>query len=496
MRFLGCLPLLGAGLALALPHGRASSNGSLLSYPTKPRIFIMSDIANEPDDSESLVRYLVYSNQFQNEGIVAVTSTWLKDQVRPDLMLETIDAYAKVVDNLNKHAPEDSPYPSAEYMRGIVSHGLPVYGMEALKNNNTYSPGAELLIKSLTNTTSGQPLWVLSWGGDNVLAQALLNISLTYSPSEAASFRSNLWVYTISDQDDTGAWIRNNWPEIHFINSMHAFNQYGVAAWSGISGEINYEFDKGGPDSSYVTHEWLKKNIRIGPLGAKYPDFEYIMEGDSPTLLYMIQNGLGDPEHPNYGSWGGRYAPVCETCDWDNHYSDTEDQVIGMNNETFTSNKATIWRWREAYQNDFAARMQWTLSASETNKTWNHHPVVVVNGAGGLHPVTVNASVGAKITLDAGETYDPDGDGLSFEWFQYLEPSTDNASTEGNVADLNITTSSGGRVATVKVPTAEDSCDEDGCQLLHLILRVKDTGNPPLTTYRRTLIQVSNSTSV
>lgn len=126
MRFLGCLPLLGAGLTLALPHGRASSNGSLLSYPTKPRIFILSDIANEPDDSESLVRYLVYSNQFQNEGLVAVTSTWLKDQVRPDLMLETIDAYAKVVDNLNKHAPEGSPYPSAEYMRGIVSHGLPV----------------------------------------------------------------------------------------------------------------------------------------------------------------------------------------------------------------------------------------------------------------------------------------------------------------------------------------------------------------------------------
>ena len=126
MRFLGCLPFLSAGLTLALPHGQASSNRSILSYPTKPRVFILSDIANEPDDSESLVRYLVYSNQFQNEGIVAVTSAWLKDQVRPDLMLDTIDAYAKVVDNLNKNAPEGSPYPSAEYMRGIVSHGLPV----------------------------------------------------------------------------------------------------------------------------------------------------------------------------------------------------------------------------------------------------------------------------------------------------------------------------------------------------------------------------------
>lgn len=124
MKSLLYLPLLSAGLTLALPHSK--SNRPLLSYPTKPRVFILSDIANEPDDSESLVRYLVYSNQFQNEGIVATTSTWLKDQVHPDLMLDTIDAYAKVVDNLNNHAPEDAPFPSADYLRGIVSHGLPV----------------------------------------------------------------------------------------------------------------------------------------------------------------------------------------------------------------------------------------------------------------------------------------------------------------------------------------------------------------------------------
>ncbi|OOF90843.1 hypothetical protein ASPCADRAFT_178441 [Aspergillus carbonarius ITEM 5010] len=494
MKSLLYLPLLSAGLTLALPHSK--SNRPLLSYPTKPRVFILSDIANEPDDSESLVRYLVYSNQFQNEGIVATTSTWLKDQVHPDLMLDTIDAYAKVVDNLNNHAPEDAPFPSADYLRGIVSHGLPVYGMKALQNNNTYSPGTELLLNSITNTSSDQPLWVLCWAGTNVLAQALLNISLTYSASEAAALRANLRVYAISDQDDTGPWIRHNWPDIYYISSVHGFNQYAGATWPGISGEVGYDFDRGGPDTSLVSHEWLKKNIRIGILGAKYPDFEFIMEGDSPTLLYVIQNGLGDREHPRYGSWGGRYSAVCDTCDWDNHYSDAEDRVIGMNNQTFNSNKATIWRWREAYQNEFAARMQWTFSASEINKTWNHNPVVIVNGTGGLDPVPVNVSVGGRVAFDAGETYDPDDDSLSFHWFQYLEPSTNNALAEDKVGKLNITTTSEGRMASVEIPSAADTCEGDGCQLLHLILQVEDTGSPPLTTYRRMLIQVSNTTAL
>lgn len=88
---------------------------------------MLSDISNEPDDSESLVRYLTYSNQFQTEGLVATTSTWLKNETDPDAMLDIIHAYEKVVDNLNHHAPADSQYPSAEHMRSLVRAGSPVY---------------------------------------------------------------------------------------------------------------------------------------------------------------------------------------------------------------------------------------------------------------------------------------------------------------------------------------------------------------------------------
>ena len=46
----------------------------------------MTDIANEPDDQMSMVRFLVYSNQFDVEGLVATTSTWMKNKVRPDVI--------------------------------------------------------------------------------------------------------------------------------------------------------------------------------------------------------------------------------------------------------------------------------------------------------------------------------------------------------------------------------------------------------------------------
>lgn len=107
---------------------------ALQSFPTKPRVFILSDISNEPDDAESLVRYLVYSNQFQTEGIVAVTSTWLRDEVHPEDMRKIINAYGEVVDNLNHHAPDDSPYPSAGYLLSVLRHG------PAVSISHPYSP--------------------------------------------------------------------------------------------------------------------------------------------------------------------------------------------------------------------------------------------------------------------------------------------------------------------------------------------------------------------
>lgn len=98
----------------------------LQTFPQKPRVFILSDISNEPDDAESLCRYLLYANQFETEGLVACTSTWMKNKVCPQDMEKIIDAYAGAVQNLNKHVHPDWPYPTAECLRGLIKKGAEV----------------------------------------------------------------------------------------------------------------------------------------------------------------------------------------------------------------------------------------------------------------------------------------------------------------------------------------------------------------------------------
>jgi hypothetical protein len=74
-------------------------------FAARARVLVLTDIANAPDDQMSLVRFLLYSNQFEVEGLVATTSTWMKKTVRPDVIHSVLDAYEKVQPNLLKHAP-------------------------------------------------------------------------------------------------------------------------------------------------------------------------------------------------------------------------------------------------------------------------------------------------------------------------------------------------------------------------------------------------------
>lgn len=190
----------------------------------------------------------------------------------------------------------------------------------------------------------------------------------------------------------------------------------------GISGEILRHFDKGGPDSSLITNEWLQSNIRIGALGTDYyPKWVYQMEGDTPSFLGLLPNGLNEPEHPEWGGWGGRYIPA-DASGNTGVYSDAADWVIGQNNDTFFSKYASIWRWRQAFQYDFAARMAWTVGSSNASADatpTNHHPVAVVNGSCGT--LTIPYRFGESVVLDASESWDSDGDELSFDWFHYRE---------------------------------------------------------------------------
>lgn len=471
---------------------------------SKPRVLVVSDISNEPDDAESLVRFLLYGNEFDIQGLVACTSCWMRNNVHPQDMHKIIDAYADVVGNLNAHVHPENQFPTASYLHSIVKSGPAVYGRQALQLNFHLSEGSQLLVDRVD--ASDDALWVLCWGGTNVLAQALQHIQNTRPKEETAKFCSKLRVYAISDQDDTSHWIRITFPGIFYICSIHAWKEYPMAAWTGISGDLFGPLDDGAPDKTKITKEWLKEHIQVGSYGSVYPDYSFIMEGDTPTFLYLIQNGLGSREHPHWGSWGGRYGLV-DLGGSTRHYADVKDEVVGVNSKKAFSSQATVWRWRDAYQDDFAARMQWTLNADRSKA--NHAPVVVVNDStAGPEHLYLEVEAGSEITLDARRTYDPDGDELSFRWFQYKEPTRTQSEVHWHfVPDVEFKIADGiessGAMVQVQVPPAElcavniltgEALDKG--QTLHLILEVKDSGIPSMRTYKRIVLQVTNKTGM
>jgi len=379
-----------------------------------------------------------------------------------------------------------------------TANGTQTYGMLAVGTDIPLSEGGQLLYDRII-APSTQPLWVLCWGGTNTLAQALLKLDDDFDPEDSKRLLSRLRVYAISDQDDTGAWIRNSFPDIMYIASVHGWNHYGMAAWTGISGDKYYGFDQGGPDFTKMEKSWIKENIQIGPLGSAYPDYLYIPEGDTPSFLYLVQNGLGVPDCPNYGSWGGRYVRTDISTEGLNssHYSDAVDRVR-VGERTYISNHATIWRWRDAFQNDFAARIKWSMEPEFAKA--NHHPVINISGFKGLAPAQVTAEAGSTVTLDASGTYDPDGGKLTFKWWHYREPTATTWSVHEEVMELAIRKlDDEGRKVRITLPppgkSAVDVLTKEPVaqgQLLHLILEVTDDGTPCLTSYRRVLIQVTN----
>lgn len=484
-----------------------ASQQALRKVTTKPRIFIFSDISNEPDDAESLVRYLLYSNEFDTRGLVACTSTWLRRVTHPEDMEAIIRAYGEVVDNLNAHVHPTNPYQPAKFFLGLVKTGPPVYGLEALNDQVPLSGGSRALIKELDE--SEEPLWVLCWGGTNAVAQALQHVDRTRAAEEARRLRSKMRIYAISDQDDTGMYMRIKYPDLFYIASVHGWNHYGCAAWTGISGDKHYGFDKGGPDSTKITKEWIRANIQIGPLGSAYPDFMFIPEGDTPTFLYLIQNGLSSPENPSWGSWGGRYVPTDVSLSSSKHYSDAIDRVVGRDNVLHTSNHATIWRWRDAYQNDFAARMRWSLTPDITSA--NHAPVAIVNGStGGPEHVYIEAEAGSEVVLDASASYDPDGHDLSFSWLHYKDVTATHSGVDHEVQTIEFidyqksstntsTPPPPGSIVRARMPPASKAAVDmfsgeplPRGQVMHLILAVTDSGSPSLTTYKRVIVQITN----
>jgi hypothetical protein len=149
--------LSGAGCAQQLLAGH------LDRISAHPRVFVISDIGNEPDDQMSLVRLLLYSNEIEIQGLVAATSTWQKSASHPETMHQIIAQYGEVRTNLLKHAPG---WPASRELDQLVSTGQPGYGL-AFVGSGKSSPGAQALIRA-ADRDDPRPLWVAIWWGQHL----------------------------------------------------------------------------------------------------------------------------------------------------------------------------------------------------------------------------------------------------------------------------------------------------------------------------------------
>lgn len=449
----------------------------------KHRVIILTDIEADPDDTQSLVRLLLYSNEIDIKGLIATTSCWHKSMVNPESIKKIVKAYEKVHPNLLKH---DESFPKAEFLFTLIKQGLPEYGMLGVGKNKN-SEGSDWIVKELEKNDD-RPLWISIWGGSNTLAQALFEIKNTKDKKKQKVLLAKLRVYAISDQDDSGIWIRNNFPDLFYIVSPG--DDYGSATWNGINSFIR------GIDNSKISNSWLAQNIQQGhgPLGAVYPDVAWGMEGDTPSFLSLIMNGLNNPEHPEWGGWGGRYElykPDFSTQKkgssgvpfkpetrkiWTNavdsytpYISNEYGRTIKMDTITFMDNKVSLWRWRDDFQNDFAARMDW---CTKLFIECNHAPVIVLN-----HPEQFTVKSEQRFGLDAFETYDPDGDSFSFLWFNYPEAGT----CKNFIKIEGAENAHGVNIIAPKV---------DKEVTAHFILKVTDKGEPNLSNYKRVIVTI------
>ena len=125
-----------------------------------------------------------------------------------------------------------------------------------------------------------------------------------------------------------------------------------------------------------------------------------------------------------------------------------------------------MWRWRDDFQNDFAARMDWS---TRSYKEANHPPVPVLNQS---NHITIKSGEGFR--LDASASYDPDGDNLSFLWFQYPEAGTYKQEIKLGPPE---------NVSRVYGEAPEVGKEES----IHIILKVTDKGEPQLSRYQRNI---------
>ena len=473
----------------------------------RPRTVVTTD--GEIDDVDSFIRLLLYANEMQLEGLVYSSSMWHykgdgKGTTRVSEMPMTRDMYGE---------RESLRWPGEEWMQGLIADYAEVYPSLSTHAEGYPDPDSLLarvrvgnidfegemdtdtegsnLIRELLLDGDTTTLYLQAWGGTNTIARALKSIEDTYADTPEwnaiyARVVGKAVLYLIMDQDATYRnYVARQWPDLPVILNGRQF------------GGLAYNWQKAVPEPLQV---WLEGDFmeeRIlhghGPLTAAYysygdgqqqegdPEhvhgdstrldsaqwgsfqpFDFVSEGDSPAFLHLIDVGLGSLIHPEWGGWAGRMVPS------DSVPARYEDGAAVADYNPFSGRPDPLYpqtRWIPALQNDFAARASWCVMPYDSA---NHAPVVALEGA---VERTVARRDKVKLRIQA---EDPDGDALTYHWFQYGE--ADSYPGEAMIVFQD-------EWAIVTVPN-----DITPGQTLNFIIEVTDGGTPSITRYARVVL--------
>lgn len=455
-------------LLLALPMMTWAAKNEL-----KPRLVVCTDIAPadvEPDDMESMVRLMSYADLFEIEALITSVG-WNCDPYPKEwaqYLQRVIEAYREDVPKLMKRSGQTTflpnseeekcqfigYWPSADYIKSRAVMGSERGGIKVIGEGND-SPGSELLIR-LADEDDPRPIYVAAWGGANTLAQAIWRVKQTRSPEELKRFVRKFRLYTITDQDMQynmrmdRAYSSHMWLRQEFTDDLQFIWDEGTWREQCELGKRNWQLHK--------------DNIQgKGALGKEYPDYKWGVEGDTPSFLYVMPNGLNDPEDPHQAGWAGYHERGLCADSLTTAWTSWQEPVISISVGYKT-------RFYPDEINDFMARMQWADEGQG-----NHNPQVMINGSDGLQPIQIQAKAGETIRLDASSSIDSDGDKLTFLWWQQPEI----GKTKATIDPSNQS------IATIQIPSDVTS------DTIHIICEVHDDGPFHLVSYRRIIIEIS-----